>query len=238
MHILIGAIVGAVVSVALTYLASRVINRPLTWKDVAASAMAGIIGGSIATATLGVGAAGTLRTVVAFSAGGATGSAGGQITDNVLHGNAIHKDVGHAVVFGTAIGAGTLGVGKAVAPVARHIGKAVGIGGGSSSASASATGHGNNAFAGAAAGLDDAIVPVYRYVKKALAEDPPEVSSDEERDGDPSTTAARGLEQALSSASPQPEALAPEQRTETDGETPPASPAIPSAPRVNQSLGD
>jgi hypothetical protein len=180
MHILIGALVGMVVSVGLTYVASKVIRRPLTWKDVAASAMAGIIGGAVATATLGVGAATTARTVVAFSAGGATGSASGQITDNVLHGHPVHEGVVKSTVVGTAIGAATLGVGKGLG----HAGRAVGIG--SRSAGAAAAGHGgghSNALAGAAAGLDDAVVPVWRYVKKALARDPVEDDASQVADG-------------------------------------------------------
>jgi hypothetical protein len=171
MHILLGAFIGMVVSVALTYVASRVIDRPLTWKDITASAVAGIIGGGIATATLGVGAATTLRTVTAFAAGGATGSASGQVADNVLHGHSVGKGVVKATAFGTVIGAGTLGAGKALAPLARHGAKLVGVGRAGTSVAATSGGH-SNAFAGAAAGLDDAIVPVWRYVKKALAEDP------------------------------------------------------------------
>jgi hypothetical protein len=172
MHILIGALVGCFVSVALTFVASKVIDKPLTWKDITASAMAGIIGGAVATATIGVGAATTLRTVAAFSAGGATGSASGQLTDNVLHGHPLQEGVVKSTAFGTIIGAGTLGLGKAAAPLAKHAGKLVGLGRGATSAAGSSGGH-SNALAGAAAGVDDAIVPVWRYVKKALAEDEP-----------------------------------------------------------------
>jgi hypothetical protein len=172
MHILIGALVGAVVSVALTYAASLVIKKPITWKDLTASLVAGLIGGAVATATLGVGAATTARTVVAFAAGGATGSSSGQITDNVLHGHPVHEGVVKSTAMGTVIGAGTLGAGKLAAPVFKHAGRLVGLGRGASGAAAS-TGHGghSNSLAGAAAGLDDAIVPVYRYVKKALGEE-------------------------------------------------------------------
>lgn len=173
MHIVFGALIGMVVSVALTLVASRVIRRPVTWKDLAASAVAGIVGGAIATATLGVGAATTARAVVAFSAGGATGSASGQVTDNVLHGHPVHEGVVKATAFGTAIGAATLGVGKAAAPLARHTSRALHLGrfGNAAAASTSSGGGHGNAFAGAAAGLDDAIVPVWRYVKNALARD-------------------------------------------------------------------
>jgi hypothetical protein len=160
MHILIGAIIGALVSVGLTFVASKVIDKPLTWKDVAAAAAAGIIGGAVATATLGIGAATTIRTVSAFTAGGATGSAAGQVTDNVLHGHEVQEGLVTSTLVGAAIGAGTLGAGKLVAPIARRIPGLAAIANG---------GHGGgNSFAGAAAGLDDAIVPVARYVKNAL----------------------------------------------------------------------
>lgn len=175
MHILIGALVGLVVSVALTYAASLIINKPITWKDLTASAVAGLIGGAVATATLGVGAATTARMVVGFAAGGATGSSSGQLTDNVLHGHPAHEGVLKATALGTVIGAGTLGAGKLAAPVFKHVGRmasAAGLSRGATSAAASgAHGPHSNAFAGAAAGLDDAIVPVARYVKKALNED-------------------------------------------------------------------
>jgi hypothetical protein len=185
MHIFIGALIGCVVSVALTYAASRVINRPLTWKDITASAVAGIVGGAIATATMGIGVATTARAVTAFAAGGATGSASGQVTDNVLHGKPVGQGVVVATAAGTAIGAATLGAGKAAAPLAKHAARLVGF------APSAGAGH-SNVFAGAAAGLDDAIVPVWRYVKNALARDPvkPESGEDESLEAEADVTQA------------------------------------------------
>ncbi|MBL4844531.1 MAG: hypothetical protein JKY65_03305 [Planctomycetes bacterium] len=188
MHILLGALIGLVVSVALTYVASRVIDKPLTWKDLTASAVAGLIGGAVATATLGVGAATTLRTVVAFAAGGATGSSGGQITDNVLHGHPVTQDLVKSTALGTAIGAGTLGLGKLAGPAFKHAAKLVRRAPVAPAAPAAA-GHGN-LFAGAAAGLDDAIVPVARYVKKALKEDAENKDASSEHGADPEQTEA------------------------------------------------
>ncbi|RMG12400.1 MAG: hypothetical protein D6731_13850 [Planctomycetota bacterium] len=180
MHVFFGALVGCVVSVALTFVASRVIDRPLTWKDVLASAMAGIVGGAVATATLGVGAASALRTMSAFAAGGATGSASGQLTDNLLHGEPAGKDLVKSTAYGTAIGAATLGVGKAAAPLARAAHRVLprALAGGSGTG-----GHGGSPLAGIAAGLDDAVVPVARYVKNALAREPALAAEEAEASG-------------------------------------------------------
>lgn len=112
MHILFGAVVGALFAVAMTVGMSLVMGKKPNWKHVALAALGGAVAGAVASATLGAGsfaAAGIGRQVVGFGLGGAAGGASEQVGENVFDGRPLHEGVGRATVIGGATGVVSLG---------------------------------------------------------------------------------------------------------------------------------
>jgi hypothetical protein len=105
-HILIGALAGALFAVAVTVGMSLITGRKPTWKQVLLAGLGGAVGGAIGAATLGAGgmAGATIaRQAVAFAAGGAGGGASERVADNAIVG----RPIGSGVVRATVVGAGT-----------------------------------------------------------------------------------------------------------------------------------
>lgn len=112
MHILIGAVVGAVFAVAVTVGMSLLTGRKPVLKTVLLAALGGAVSGAVASATLGVGgvaAATTGRQVVAFAAGGAVGGGTERAAKNAVEGRPVHEDVLKASLVGGAAGTISLG---------------------------------------------------------------------------------------------------------------------------------
>jgi hypothetical protein len=116
LHILAGAVIGAVVGGAASAIGSLVKGEPVSWKKVGAAALGGAVAGSVASLTFGAGLlAGSAATQVGgMVAAGAVGGATEQVTDNVLHDDPWHKDVGESAAIGGAFGA-VAGVGRVAA---------------------------------------------------------------------------------------------------------------------------
>ncbi len=64
MHILVGALVGAVVGVAIVVIAARAMKKPISWQAIAVGAGGGALAGAVTVATLGAG--GSLATATVF----------------------------------------------------------------------------------------------------------------------------------------------------------------------------
>lgn len=112
MHILFGAVVGAVFAVVMTAGIALLQGKKPNWKHVALAALGGAVAGAVASATLGAGsfaAAGLGRQVVGFGLGGAAGGATEQVGENAFEGRPLHENVGTATVVGAATGVASLG---------------------------------------------------------------------------------------------------------------------------------
>lgn len=113
MHILIGALVGAVFAVGMTVGMSLLTGRKPVWKHVALAALGGAVSGAIASATLGAGgfaAAGLGRQVVGMGLGGAVGGATERVAENAVEGKPLEEGVVRSTVVGAGAGVVSLGV--------------------------------------------------------------------------------------------------------------------------------
>lgn len=112
MHILFGAVVGALFAVAMTAGIALIQGKKPNWKHVALAALGGAVAGAVASATLGAGsfaAAGLGRQVVGFGLGGAAGGATEQVGENAFEGRPLHENLGTATLVGGATGVVSLG---------------------------------------------------------------------------------------------------------------------------------
>jgi hypothetical protein len=113
MHVLIGALVGAVFAVGLTVVMGLVTGRRPTWKSIGLAALGGAVSGGIASATLGAGGlagAPMGRQLVGFGLGGAVGGGTERAAENVVEHRPVTKGVATATVIGGASGLVSLGV--------------------------------------------------------------------------------------------------------------------------------
>lgn len=128
MHILVGALVGAVFAIGMTVGMSLLTGKRPVWKHVALAALGGAIGGAVASATLGAGgfaAAGLGRQVVGMGLGGATGGASERVAENVVEDRPLHEGVARSTAVGAATGVVSLGMTRASgAAIARFVPRA------------------------------------------------------------------------------------------------------------------
>ncbi|HBP16270.1 MAG TPA: hypothetical protein DEA08_00570, partial [Planctomycetes bacterium] len=118
-HVLIGGAVGAVVATGSTFLFLRLSGREVTGAALLSAAAAGLVGGAIASATLGAGgaaAAGAARNLAAPVLGGVGGSTSYRVTHNAMTGRAVTQGAPEAAVAGALGGAVGYGVGSAAGP--------------------------------------------------------------------------------------------------------------------------
>ena len=115
MHLLIGALAGALFAAVVTVGFSLIQGRKPDWKQVGLAALGGAVAGFVGAATLGVGglaAATTTRGAVSFALGGAAGGASERVAENAIDGRALHEGVGSATAVGAVAGLATFGVSK------------------------------------------------------------------------------------------------------------------------------
>lgn len=113
MHILIGALVGAVFAVGMMVGMSLLTGRKPIWKHVALAALGGAVGGAVASATLGAGGfagAALGRQVVGMGLGGATGGASERVAENLVDGRPVHEGLARSTAVGGVTGVVGLGV--------------------------------------------------------------------------------------------------------------------------------
>ncbi len=116
MHILIGAIVGAVFAVGTTVGMALIMGRKPVWKHVALAALGGAVGGAVASATLGAGgfaAASLGRQVVGMGMGGAMGGASERVAENIVEDRPLHEGVARSTIVGAGTGVVSLGMTRA-----------------------------------------------------------------------------------------------------------------------------
>lgn len=116
MHLLIGALAGALFAAGLTLAMSLLSGRKPDWKHVGLAALGGAVAGFVGAATLGAGGMATAtlgRQAVAFGLGGAAGGASEQVADNAIEGRPLERGVARATVVGGAAGVVTLGASRA-----------------------------------------------------------------------------------------------------------------------------
>ncbi len=115
MHLLIGALAGALFAAVVTVGFSLLQGRKPDWKQVGLAALGGAVAGFVGAATLGVGglaAATTTRGAMSFALGGAAGGASERVAENAIEGRALHEGVGSATAVGAVAGLATFGVSK------------------------------------------------------------------------------------------------------------------------------
>lgn len=123
-HVLIGAVGGAVISTVATATVMIVQGRRPTWNDLTVAAIGGALGGAVTAATLGLGSAATVTTtqgLLAFSTGGAVGAGSSQISENIFENRPVQEDVLESTLVGGVAGAVTFGASKVFAPIAQKL---------------------------------------------------------------------------------------------------------------------
>jgi len=106
LHVLFGAVAGAVVGAASVAVTSLVRGKPINWKKVGSAALGGAAVGAIGAATFGAGAlagSAALKTTGMVVAG-ASGGAIEQGVDNAFHGRELTEGVGEAAAVGGVLG--------------------------------------------------------------------------------------------------------------------------------------
>lgn len=124
MHLLLGAVVGAVFAAVLTAGMSLLSGRRPSWKQVGLAALGGAVAGFVGAATLGVGGMATAtlgRQVVAFAAGGAAGGAAEQVAENAATRRPLHEGVVTATAVGAGAGVATLGMSRGASAVLTRV---------------------------------------------------------------------------------------------------------------------
>ncbi|MGE0711205.1 MAG: hypothetical protein AB7N76_28920 [Planctomycetota bacterium] len=118
-HVLIGGAVGAIVAVGSTYLFLRLGGQGVSSSALVSAAVAGLVGGALASATLGAGgaaAAGLARNIAAPVVGGAGGGAAHKVVRNALDGRDPTEGAPEAAALGALSGAVGYGVSSAAGP--------------------------------------------------------------------------------------------------------------------------
>lgn len=124
MHVLFGALIGAIMTVGATVVVAAATGKRPTAEQLIMAALGGAVAGGFAAATLGAGgaaAAGMGRQVVAFAGGGAAGATTEQAGRNVLDGRPIHEGLDRAAAFGAVNGTIALGVTRTTVAVGRQV---------------------------------------------------------------------------------------------------------------------
>ncbi len=124
MHVLIGALFGAVFAVGATAVVAVVAGKRPTAEQLLLAALGGAVAGGFAAATLGAGgaaAAGIGRQVVGFAGGGAAGGTTEQAGRNVLEGRPVHENLDRAAALGAINGSAALGVTRGTVAVGRQV---------------------------------------------------------------------------------------------------------------------
>lgn len=124
MHLLLGALAGAILSAAITAILAAAQRRRPTLPELLLAAGAGALGGAITAATLGLGGAAavsTARQVASFSAGGAAASAAERTGRNALEGRPLAEGTASAAALGAAGGVVAPAAGKVVTAVAARV---------------------------------------------------------------------------------------------------------------------
>jgi hypothetical protein len=115
MHLLFGALAGALFAAVVTVGFSLLQGRKPDWKQVGLAALGGAVAGFVGAATLGVGGLATAtagRGAMSFALGGAAGGASERVAENAIDGRALHEGVGSATAVGAVAGLATFGVSK------------------------------------------------------------------------------------------------------------------------------
>ncbi|MCA8924936.1 MAG: Mpv17/PMP22 family protein [Planctomycetes bacterium] len=106
LHVLFGAVAGAVIGAASVAVTSLVRGKPIDWKSVGSAALGGAAIGAIGAATFGGGllAGTTVARTTGMVVAGASGGAIEQASDNLLHGRKLSDGVAESAAVGGAIG--------------------------------------------------------------------------------------------------------------------------------------
>lgn len=124
MHVLFGALIGAVMTVGATVVVAMATGKRPTAEQLVMAALGGAVAGGFAAATLGAGggaAVGMGRQVVAYAGGGASGSVTEQAGNNLLDGRPVREGLDRAAAFGAVNGTIGLGVTRATVAVGRQV---------------------------------------------------------------------------------------------------------------------
>lgn len=124
MHVLLGALIGAVMSVGATAVVAVVAGKRPTAEQLILAALGGAVAGGFAAMTLGAGgaaAAGVGRQVVAFAGGGAAGGTTEQAGRNVLHGRPLQQDLDRAAALGAVNGTVAMGLTRSTVALGREV---------------------------------------------------------------------------------------------------------------------
>lgn len=124
MHVLVGALFGAVFAVGATAVVAFATGKRPTAEQLILAALGGAVSGGFAAVTLGAGGAAAVgigRQVTAFAGGGAAGGATEQAGRNVLAGRPVHHDLDRAAALGAVNGTVALGVTRGTVEVGRQV---------------------------------------------------------------------------------------------------------------------
>lgn len=122
MHIVLGMIVGAALSITATVVVTKLRGEKLSWKTLVAAGIGGALGGAFTAATFGAGgllAASTSRAAVATFGGSTIRTTSTQFTENLLNDRPVNERLPEAVAVGVATGGLSFGVSRAAGPLLR-----------------------------------------------------------------------------------------------------------------------
>src|SRR5688572_5284765 len=100
--ILGGAVIGAIVNVAVYYAIKKIRREPLSWKGATAALLAGVVGGAMIGAGAGILAGGGIRALGFMAANGAITSGGETFARNALENKPLMENVAVDAAIGAA----------------------------------------------------------------------------------------------------------------------------------------